>query len=110
MRFISRIAWVVFLVITVVFLAGFVTTNHTKIEILFWPLNTTATAEIWMFVLGAFGLGLIAGAIVFWFHSLSLRARLWSKDRRINELQARIEAAAQSDDDNTSPERYGQSV
>ena len=110
MRFIFRISWIVFLVITVIFLAGFVTTNHRQIEILFWPINTTATGEIWMFILGAFGLGLIAGAVVFWLHSLRLRARLWSKERRINELQTRIERTEQSDDDNNLPERYGQSV
>ena len=110
MRFISRMGWVVFLVVTVVFLAGFVTTNHKKVDILLWPLPTTATGEVWMFVLGAFGLGLIAGAVVFWLRSLSLRAQLWSKQRRISELQAQLDKTKQSDDDNSPAEGYGRSA
>ena len=107
MRFITRLGWIVFLITTIVFLAGFVTHNHAQITLQFWPAQTTAEAELWMFVLGAFGLGMVVGALIFWLHGLRLKARLWSSTRQIAELNARIEASAQSDDDNRLPERYG---
>ena len=107
MRFISRLGWIVFLIITIVFLAGFVTQNHTQIVLQFWPSEVTVEGEAWMFVLGAFGLGMILGALIFWLHSLRLKAHLWSKTRQIAELQTRIAASEQSDDDNSLPERYG---
>ena len=107
MRFISRLGWIIFLIITIVFLAGFVTQNHTQIALQFWPSQVTVKGEAWMFVLGAFGLGMILGALIFWLHSLRLKAHLWSKTRQIAELQTRIAASEQSDDDNTPSERYG---
>ncbi|HCD63515.1 MAG: LapA family protein [Candidatus Puniceispirillaceae bacterium] len=107
MRFISRLGWLFFLIITIVFLAGFVTHNHTQIALQFWPAQATAEGEVWVFVLGAFGLGMVIGAMIFWLHGLRLKARLWSSTRQIAELNARIEASAQSDDDNSLPERYG---
>ena len=110
MRFISRLGWIALLSLTVVFLAGFVTTNNTQITVLFWPARLVAEGEVWMFVLGAFGAGTVAGALIFWLHCLSLRARLWSKARRIAELESQIEKSVQSEDDNLLPDRYGQSV
>ena len=110
MRFIARMGWVVLLVLSVVFLAGFVVTNHEDIELLLWPFSITVTAEVWMFVLGAFALGLMAGALIFWLRGLSLRARLWTKERQINELQARLDRTEQSDDDNSIAEEYGRPV
>ena len=107
MRFISRLGWIVFLIITIVFLAGFVTQNHNQIALQFWPSQVTAEGEVWMFVLGAFGLGMIVGAMIFWLHGLRLKARLWSSTRKLAELQARVAASEQSDDDNSLPERYG---
>ena len=110
MRFILRLSWIIFLVLTLVFLAGFVTANHTQTSLLLWPTQMTISGEVWMFVLGAFGLGVIVGASLFWLRSLSLRASLWSKTRQIAELESRIEAAAQSDNDNSLPDRYGRFV
>lgn len=110
MRFISRLVWIALLIITVIFLAGFVIKNDAQLQVLFWPTQIVITGEVWMFVLGAFGLGTIAGALIFWLHSLSLKARLWSKTRRIAELETHIKTSEQTDDDNTLPERYGQSV
>ena len=110
MRFISRLGWIIFMIATIVSLAGFVTTNHATITLQFWPTPMSVHGEVWMFVLGAFGLGVVVGAVIFWLHSLSLKARLWSKTRQIADLEARLKASAQSEDDNTLPERYGQSV
>ena len=110
MRFITRMYWATLLVITVVMLAGFVTSNQGSIAIRFWPAKMIVRAEIWVFVLGAFGLGMITGATVFWFQSLSLKARLWSKAKQISELENRIEETEQQLDDKRFVGGYSQKV
>ena len=95
MRFVTRMCWLVLLVVTGVMLAGFVTSNHDLIFIRFWPAHTVVRAEIWVFALATFGLGTITGATIFWFQNLSLRARLWSKAKQISELETHIEKTEQ---------------
>lgn len=99
MRFINRICWLALLVISGVVLSGFVISNQVLIAVHFWPATIKVHAEIWVFVLSAFGLGIITGAAVFWFKSLGLKARLWSKAKYISELEARIDETEQQLDD-----------
>ena len=107
MRFITRMCWLTLLVITGVILAGFVTTNQGLISIRFWPTHAIMRAEIWIFLLATFGLGTITGATIFWFQSLSLKARLWSKAKQLSELEAYIEETEQQLNDQRSSEHYG---
>ena len=107
MRFIIRICWLGLTVITGVILAGFVTSNQTPISVHFWPTQTLMQAEIWVFVLGTFVLGIIVGALIFWLQSLSLKARLWSKAKYITALEARIEETEQQLDDKYLSGGYG---
>ena len=95
MRFITRTFWLGLIVITGITIAGFVTSNHDLISIRFWPTQNIIQAEIWVFVLGSFGLGTITGATIFWLQSLSLKAHLWSKTKQISELEVRIEDSEQ---------------
>ena len=107
MRFITRFCWLALLVTTGVMLAGFVTSNQGLITLSFWPVTIMVQAEIWIFVLSAFGLGMFTGASVFWFQSLGLKARLWSKAKQISELEARIEETEQQLDDKRLSGGYG---
>ena len=95
MRLIYRMCWLTLLVITGVILAGFVTSNQGLISIRFWPAHAILHVEIWVVVLATFGLGTITGAIIFWFQTLSLKARLWSKGKQLSELEAHIEETEQ---------------
>ena len=107
MRLITRMCWLALLVITGIFLAGFVTSNQGLISIRFWPTHAIMHAEIWVFVLATFGLGTITGAIIFWFQTLSLKARLWSKAKQLSELEAHIEETEQQLNDEHSSGYYG---
>ena len=95
MRLITRMCWLTLLIITCVILAGFVTSNQGLISIRFWPTHAIIRAEIWVFVLATFGLGTITGATIFWFQTLSLKARLRSKTKQLSELEALIEEREQ---------------
>ena len=95
MSLITRMCWLTLLVISGVILAGFVTSNQGLISIRFWPTHAILRAEIWVFVLATFGLGTITGATIFWFQTLSLKARLWSKAKQLSELEAHIEETEQ---------------
>ena len=107
MRFINRMCWLALLVITGVMLAGFVTSNQSLISIRFWPTRAIIHAETWVFVLATFGLGTITGATIFWFQTLSLKARLWSKAKQLSELEAHIEEKEQQLNDQRSSGHYG---
>ena len=107
MRLITRMCWLTLLVITGVILAGFVTSNQGLISIRVWPTDAILRAEIWVFVLATFGLGTITGATIFWFQTLSLKARLWSKAKKLSELEAHIEETEQQLDDQHSSGQYG---
>ena len=107
MRLITRMCWLALLVITGVILAGFVTSNQGLISIRFWPTHAIMRAEIWVFVLATFGLGTITGATIFWFQTLSLKARLWSKAKQVSELEAHIEEREQQLYDERSSGHYG---
>ena len=107
MRFIIRMSWLALLVITGIMLSGFVTSNQHLISIRLWPTRAFMQAEIWVFVLATFGLGTITGAAIFWFQNLSLKARLWSKAKRISELEAQIKETEQQLDDKSLSGNYG---
>ena len=107
MRLITRMCWLTLLVITGVILAGFVTSNQDLISIRFWPTHAIMRAEIWVFVLATFGLGTITGATIFWFQTLSLKARLWSKAKQLSELEAHFEETEQQLSDQHSSGDYG---
>ena len=107
MRFITHMCWLALLVITGVLLAGFVTSNQDLISIRFWPAHSILRAESWVFILATFGLGTITGATIFWFQTLSLKARLWSKAKQLSELEAHIEETEQQLNDQRSSGHYG---
>ena len=107
MRLITRMCWLALLVITAVTLAGFVTSNQGLISIRFWPTHAIMSAEIWVFVLATFGLGTITGATIFWFQTLSLKARLWSKAKKLSELEAQIEETEQQLNDQHLSGHFG---
>ena len=108
MRFITRICWLMLLVITGMMVAGFVTSNQGLITIRFWPGAIMLQAEIWIFMLSGFGFGVATGAGVFWFQNLGLKARLWSKAKKISELEARIKEADKQFDDERLTRGYSQ--
>ena len=107
MRFIIRMSWLALLVITGIMLSGFVTSNQHLISIRLWPTRAIMQAEIWVFMLATFGLGTITGATIFWFQTLSLKARLWSKAKQLSELEAHIEETEQQLNDQRSSGHYG---
>ena len=107
MSLITRMCWLTLLVITGVILAGFVTSNQDLISIRFWPTHAILRAEIWVFMLATFGLGTITGATIFWLQTLSLKARLWSKAKKLSELEAQIEETEQQLNDQHLSGHFG---
>lgn len=110
MRFTTRIFWLALLVVSGVMLAGFVTSNQSLTTIHLWPATVMIRGELWIFVLSAFGLGMIIGASVFWLQNLGLKARLWSKAKKISELEAHIEETEQQLHDKNFSDGYNLQV
>ena len=93
MRLIRRLAFLGFFVIACGLITAFVVVNNSPVTIYLWPLDIILSAEIWVFILGAFAIGMLFGGLFIWINLLGLRTRLWARDRQIIRLSAALETA-----------------
>ena len=69
--FFSKLFWLIFLLLFVIFLAILVGSNSQSVTLYFWPISGKLTIVIWLAILLSFGAGLIAGALIIWLNSFS---------------------------------------
>ena len=108
MRFLTRLVYFSIILLSCGLIAAFVAVNNTLASLYLWPFNTQITAEIWIFILGAFASGMLIGGLFIWTKLLSLRTRLWARDRQIAKLHASLEEAEKKSDDALMLERPDQ--
>ena len=108
MRFLTRFVYFSIILLSCGLIAAFVVVNNTLTSLYFWPFNTRITAEIWIFILGAFASGMLIGGLFIWTKMLSLRTRLWARDRQLAKLHASLAEAEKKSDDALMLERTDQ--
>ena len=108
MRFLTRLVYFSIILLSCGLIAAFVAVNNTLASLYLWPFNTQITAEIWIFILGAFASGMLIGGLFIWTKLLSLRTRLWARDRQLAKLHARLAEAEKKSDDALMLERTDQ--
>ena len=69
--FISKLFWLICLLLFVILLAILVGSNPQSVTLYFWPISGRLTIVIWLAILLSFGAGLIAGALIIWLNSFS---------------------------------------
>ena len=99
MRLLTRLIYICITLVTFGLIAAFVVVNNFPISIRLWPSDSIITAEIWVFILGAFAAGMLSGGVFIWAGLLGLRARLWSRDRQLAKLTAALEQAQKKPED-----------
>ena len=78
MRLLSRLAFIGFFVIACGLITAFVVVNNGPATIYLWPSDITLSAEIWVFILGAFAAGILFGGWLFVFTMVLLqRLKFW---------------------------------
>ena len=108
MRFLTRLVYFSIILLSCGLIAAFVAVNNTLASLYLWPFNTQITAEIWIFILGAFASGMLIGGLFIWTKLLSLRTRLWARDRQLAKLHESLAEAEKKSDDALMLERTDQ--
>ncbi len=91
----KRRAWAIAVVPLAVVLTVFAIANRHEATVDLWPMPMTATVPVFLLTLGALGLGLLLGAILFWIPLASWRSRARRREKRIAELEAALEQSNQ---------------
>lgn len=99
MRLLKRLATFCIFVLACGLIAAFVVVNNAPASVYLWPSNLTITAEIWVFILGAFAVGMLVGGAFIWASVIGLRARLWARDRQLASLTAALQEAEKRSDE-----------
>ena len=108
MRFLTRLVYFSIILLSCGLIAAFVAVNNTLASLHLWPFNTQIVAEIWVFILGAFASGMLVGGVFIWTKLLSLRTRLWARDRQLAKLHASLAETEKKSDDTLLLERTDQ--
>lgn len=85
------IAWLIGLPVAIVAIT-FAVINRQVVTIDLWPLPWTASLPLFLMVLGALGLGMVAGGVIVWVSGGRTRARARAEHRRANRLDHRVRA------------------
>lgn len=99
MRLLKRLATFCIFVTACGLIAAFVIVNNVPTSLHLWPSGLTLTAEIWVFVLGAFAVGMLMGGVFIWASVIRLRTRLWARDRQLASLTAALQEAEKRSDE-----------
>lgn len=99
MGLLKRLATFCIFVLACGLIAAFVVVNNAPASVYLWPSNLTITAEIWVFILGAFAGGMLVGGAFIWASVIGLRARLWARDRQLASLTAALQEAEKRSDE-----------
>ena len=93
MRYLGRLLWLVFTIITVVFAMAFATSNSEALTLYLWPFQSSVTGPVWLFVLGGFGLGTLFGGLAVWLSFIAIRTRHWRLQKKMLKTERRASEA-----------------
>ena len=99
MRLLKRLATFCVFILACGLIAAFVVVNNAPTSLHLWPSDLTVTAELWVFILGAFATGMLVGGAFIWASVIGLRARLWARDRQLANLTSALHEAEKRSDD-----------
>ena len=86
------ISWIIGLPIAVLAII-FAVSNRGGVLVDLWPLPWEVTLPLYLLVLGALGIGLLAGAVIAWMSAGTTRARARREHRRANRLEVELDEA-----------------
>jgi uncharacterized membrane protein YciS (DUF1049 family) len=89
MRFIGRLLWLLIIVFTVIISMAFATSNDSTTTLYLWPFTAGLTMPVWLSVLGALGIGILAGGFIAWLSSLAIRTRSWRLHHKLKKAEKR---------------------
>ncbi len=70
-HFISKLFWLVILILFSFFIAAIVGSNTQLITLQLWPIPGQLSVALWLPILLAFGIGLLFGALLIWLKSIT---------------------------------------
>ncbi|CCG08815.1 lipopolysaccharide assembly protein LapA domain-containing protein [Pararhodospirillum photometricum] len=76
--------------------AVFAVNNRAVAEVSLWPTPFTVDLPVYLLVLGALAVGLIAGAFMMWTNAVALRVRLHNRDLEIRSLKRDLDRTTTS--------------
>ena len=98
MRLLKRLASFCIFALAFGLIAAFVVVNNAPASVYLWPSDLMVTAEIWVFILGAFAAGMLVGGAFIWAGMVRLRARLWARGRQLASLTSALQEAEKQAD------------
>lgn len=105
MRLLTRLFYLIIGMTSCGLIAAFVIVNNTVTTVRIWPSNYSISAELWVFILGGFILGMLIGGSFIWFNHLPMRAKLWQRERQISKLSSALQDAEKKSDEQLLPEQ-----
>ena len=91
--FISKLFWLVILILFSLFIAAIVGSNTQLITLQLWPIPGQLSLALWLPILLAFGIGLLFGALLIWLKSIA-------SYRAARQMRKKPNATPEMKDDN----------
>lgn len=101
-----RLSIIITLPLTILFVV-FAIANRQSVTVNFWPFGIALDMPLFMLALGLLACGAVVGGLLTWFPLLRWRARAKSRERRVAELESRLEQARSSVDETTRDTAVG---
>jgi uncharacterized membrane protein YciS (DUF1049 family) len=92
-HFISKLFWLVILILFSFFIAAIVGSNTQLITLQLWPIPGQLSVALWLPILLAFGIGLLFGALLIWLKSIT-------SYRAARQMRKKSNAPTEMKDDN----------
>ncbi len=92
-HFISKLFWLVILILFSFFIAAIVGSNTQLITLQLWPIPGQLSVALWLPILLAFGIGLLFGALLIWLKSIT-------SYRAARQMRKKPNAPTEMKDDN----------
>ncbi|MEK9640506.1 MAG: LapA family protein [Alphaproteobacteria bacterium] len=92
-HFISKLFWLVVLILFSFFIAAIVGSNTQLITLQLWPIPGQLSVALWLPILLAFGIGLLFGALLIWLKSIV-------SSRATRQMRKKPNATPEMKDDN----------
>lgn len=86
----SRLSLILTVPLTLAFVV-FAVANRGTVLVSLWPFGVDIGLPLFLLVLGALAVGLVVGAFLTWVRLLAWKRRARARERRIAELQARLD-------------------
>ncbi len=89
----SRLSLILTVPLTLAFVV-FAVANRDPVSVSLWPFGIAVGLPLFLLVLGALAVGLVVGAFLTWVRLLAWKHRARTRERRIAELEARLDEVA----------------